>query len=677
MAIDRTRSRLMTEDHIRAFDALEAQFSRIEQGLHQLWSLKEMQVLRERLENLKNQMERPRYYVGFLGRSQVGKSTTLNSLLKAQPGQGPGTSGPGAPTTSNVTRLYRIDPGDGEGHRVTLQYMTSEQFHLRRAGLCSYLGLRPEDPDDVILAHLDETLRREQQAADGEARPVSARTEDCRYLARLLRSFQKYPGLVTDPPRTEAGDYDQRATYTNHPKKDEAFPYVLLQQVEIGYQTDQISTKIELIDLPGLGGRLFSDDLLTETFLKQLDGALVFQSSEQVAAKEAYVLLEKLSKRFQRMDGRVWMVFTRFDGLALAHQGATADAENILDKIAQTLSDNRVPHEQVLMVGNEFHRQLIEADNQAPQQVANLWKLVLKLGLDGQGQPIIPEGFLRHPMLVEAFREVIRDGGIENIRKVIGDRLADLVEQEVRQAVDAELRSLRSDLRRMVRSAEEASRMNAGAFRKSVMWKIALQGAVQELYEDRSIIESPSNEAIKKLQEEFRMGLFPEKKLTIKRAKLRDAHKDYAEVLNESASLEYRTELVPKIYGWVSEALRASHKNLGDLRINGHASPLIAWEELKGKDLEDSAWLEKVLRFDEPKLFPAEEEQILLTDRQYRDIIPKKVETLCHRAALAILERIKGHLGDLEESLALMKMSENRVDTGRAALFDDLLKALS
>ena len=33
MAIDRTRSRLMTEDHIQAFEALETQFSRIEQGL--------------------------------------------------------------------------------------------------------------------------------------------------------------------------------------------------------------------------------------------------------------------------------------------------------------------------------------------------------------------------------------------------------------------------------------------------------------------------------------------------------------------------------------------------------------------------------------------------------------------------------------------------------------------
>ena len=45
-----------------------------------------------------------------------------------------------------------------------------------------------------------------------------------------------------------------------------------------------------------------------------------------------------------------------------------------------------------------------------------------------------------------------------------------------------------------------------------------------------------------------------------------------------------------------------------------------------------------MLKFDEPKLFPDEEEHIHLSDRQYRDIIPKKVETLCHRGALRILE---------------------------------------
>ena len=132
------------------------------------------------------------------------------------------------------------------------------------------------------------------------------------------------------------------------------------------------------------------------------------------------------------------------------HHRENPDAVNILDNIAKTLADNRVPHEQVLLVGNEFHKKLLEADGQVQGRIAELWRLVLNLEIDDKGQPIMPEGFLRYPVLAEAFREVIRDGGIENIRKVIGERLAALVEDEVRQAVDTELRSLRSDLRRLV-----------------------------------------------------------------------------------------------------------------------------------------------------------------------------------------------------------------------------------
>ena len=86
-----------------------------------------------------------------------------------------------------------------------------------------------------------------------------------------------------------------------------------------------------------------------------------------------------------------------------------------------------------------------------------------------------------------------------------------------------------------------------------MQWKVRLQSAQQELDRDRSIIETPSNEAIKKLQDEFRTDLFPDGNFGIKRAKLRTTHKEYATVLNDSASQEYRAELVPKVYGWIAD----------------------------------------------------------------------------------------------------------------------------
>ena len=93
MPVDRALSKLMTEAHAKAYDDLEAQFTKVEIGLPHLWARSEVKDLTNRLAALKQQMERPRYLVGLLGRSQVGKSTVLNSVLNAPTGQGPASSG--------------------------------------------------------------------------------------------------------------------------------------------------------------------------------------------------------------------------------------------------------------------------------------------------------------------------------------------------------------------------------------------------------------------------------------------------------------------------------------------------------------------------------------------------------------------------------------------------------
>ena len=112
---------------------------------------------------------------------------------------------------------------------------------------------------------------------------------------------------------------------------------------------------IELIDLPGLNDQLLADDRLTGELLRQLDGALVIHSREQVGVKEVSDLLARLYDRFPRMEGRVWMVFTRFDTLSEGDIGPCAQAVNLLDHIAKTLDDIKVPAEQVLFVGNDAY----------------------------------------------------------------------------------------------------------------------------------------------------------------------------------------------------------------------------------------------------------------------------------------------------------------------------------
>ncbi len=684
MPIDRSKSLLMTDELTGSFDRVEEQCLRVKQGLPQLWARDKMQEIADRIARLKEQMERPRYYVGFLGRSQVGKSSTLNSILRASPNEGPGTGGAGAPMTSNITRLFRIDPDSSTDHQLVLRFMTRAQFQRRRDDLCRYLGFRPEDTDDAILSQLANLLALTEDPGEASAdapKPTAEKNEDRRYLARLLRSYQRYPNLVADPPRVEPGDYSKRKEYTNHPTGNEPWPYLLLSQVEVGYRTQAISPKIELIDLPGLGARLFSDDLLTETFLPQLDGALVFQSSEQVAAKEAYDLLSKLNGQFRRMEGRVWMIFTKFDGLTPDHHGSTSETTNILDNIAKTLGDNKVPHEQVLLVGNVYHAKLLGQDGRVRSPSAELVDSMLHLKLDDEGQPIIPAGFQRHSILTAAYKEFLRDGGMERVRRVIGEELATLVEEEVREQVGSELRRIRSTLAGLVRSAAEASRMDANGFRKAILWKVQLQQAQQGLVRDRAILERPTRLVMDQLNHEFINHLCPPA-LTLPGLRLVRAHADYSRVLREKASVLCRNELTPAVYGWITEKIQTAEHSMGAVRLDGHTSVLQAWEECKERDMGDPSWLNPLIDFDNPPLFPqpvAGEPayDVQFRDTDYREAIARKVQTVCHRVALATSHRVGSHLNRMIDGLGMLQEAESHLDSAPSAIYQEILQALA
>ena len=84
--LDRSLCLLMTEDLIDRFDDLERKFSEVRKRLPNLWDSPRLQELTSEFEKTKGLMERPRYYVGFLGRAQAGKSTTLNNILLRQAG---------------------------------------------------------------------------------------------------------------------------------------------------------------------------------------------------------------------------------------------------------------------------------------------------------------------------------------------------------------------------------------------------------------------------------------------------------------------------------------------------------------------------------------------------------------------------------------------------------------
>ena len=464
----------------------------------------------------------------------------------------------------------------GVRHLCWLHYMTPEQFRARREQVLDYLGYSPEISDGDVLADLDrQQARRRAEATIDDA----WKGEDRRYLARLLRSYDRFGAeYLRSPGLIELGDFALRAEYTNDLQGDEPKPFLLLSEVEIAYDGGAIDDRIELLDLPGFGSRMASHDLLTGSFLNGLDGALIFQSSEQVAAKEVYDLLTRLSPLYPRLTGRVWMIFTRLDALPRDSLGYGATTTTILDNIQETMTDNRVPLTQVVLVGNEFHRRLLTPDGTIRSPTGEEYRFILNIDVDASGRPVLPPGFDRHAELKDAYEAVLADGGIERVRQIIGRTLADEVEREVRDDVAARLGWLQRDLKRQIQAARDASNMDGQSFKKIIMWKVQLQTIQQLLDRERELVEKPFLDLIGHLRTQFATPLPPNLKIEPKG--LPAQHAAYIRVLSDTALSHSQSATLPKLYDAVGDLVAEAEAKVGKLRFGRFDSPMQAWRDV-------------------------------------------------------------------------------------------------
>ena len=675
MPLNRPLCALMTSYLIDDFDRLESQFDRVAKTLPHVGERDDYGKLRAELEALRLKMQQPRYYVGFLGRSQVGKSSTLNNVLAALPGEEPCTGGKGAPATSTATRIYR-NPEPAANHGCNLKFLTAEEFARRRDGLCETLNLRADLPNDRLVADLDARIKKAEEApVEDEYAPKAPsegdQVEDYRFFRRLLRSRAQFPDAIRKSDEEVVGDFARRAEYTNHPEGDAPWRHALLRQVEIPYRTEMISEKIELIDLPGLGARMRADDLLTEGFLHELDGALIFQSSEQVASKEAYDLLEKLGNQFPRMRGRVWMVITRADSISRVSLGYDSPT-SIFDNVAKILEDKKVPLSQVLMAGNEFHRKAKEEPGGLPpSRVCDL----LNLDRDGSGNPVLPRAFEKHPDLLAAYREVMADGGIARLRDVIGRLLAEEVEREVRDEVAKRVASIRKRLGSLVRTARDASQMSKGSFRAAVDWRVGLQLLTQDLGRDRNILEGSASAVADHLIDVFTQ-ICPSN-LVISEKGIRGAHSEYAQVLEEMLRTDTLVTLLPEVHDKVSARLADLESRHGKVRLDDHDGPVGSWEERRAREEADLSCLSGPgVGFLKPDLFPGSGPPAL-NDAQYREIMPRKIRAVAHALAFGVGQRLRTHLAEMIDGLTLLRNAEGHGGGPDPRPYDEILADLA
>ena len=185
----------------------------------------------------------------------------------------------------------------------------------------------------------------------------------------------------------------------------------------------------------------------------------------------------------------------------------------------------------------------------------------------------------------------------------------------------------------------------------------------------------PRLRVIDELHREFRESLYPEA-LKLEPFQLRRAHRDYAQVLEDLASYHCRAEFVPDVYGRISDRLAAAYADLGDLRLDGRRNLLDAWEESRDGTSPTRRGLPRCSA-STTRLSSRRGRRRHLNDRAYREVIWRKIEAVCHRAALPLSRRVKARLDEMIDGLSLLAEAEHNEEPAPSELLQEILLALA
>jgi hypothetical protein len=443
------------------------------------------------LQRLYQSLTRPTYPVGFMGRSGLGKSTTINKILIEALGCNLLKEGQCRACTSAVTRIRFVAPG--QPALMVRRYMKEEQYRCRRNAYAVTLGLVEAGSEDTksdtqLIQELEPLVRSSDTDESKENQvyfyALLCSRRDCgqEWLghADLSQPFKNVEELAREAEK-----------YTAHGGSQQASPDLLLQEVELAVPVAGFSS-LELLDLPGLGAAFKPDEELTKTYLGTLEGALVFQPAQQVEGREALELLQVLRPNFRSLRGRLWMVISCFDALD-SHLVQGDYRTTVFSTIDEMLRKWNVPPEQTLFVSNRVYN---KADARGKATLLNL-------DFDNhKNAPIMPTAASEYPAghpVKEAYGALMQDGGIQRIREAVKTTVA----REVRRRVIHDVKDLMGDVTDRLIQAVEARRDALGYDNVANLTGCAqLVGTLAHTLDgDREVLGKPSSDLRTALRE--------------------------------------------------------------------------------------------------------------------------------------------------------------------------------
>lgn len=658
---------LKAADLIGAFNALVRQLGDLGKGsFAYLLNRQDIQGIIDDVQRVRGQLTRPRYRVGFLGTSQAGKSTTFNNVLQEVLAQ----SGIGDATTSLITRTWRI-AGTPTGPRTfRLRFMTESQYRDRRDRLCKAVHLLNSAAlsNQDVLGYLADPKRLAdaQQSADGQPEDETTRKrrdrtgehgilpDDVPYLRDFLRAYDAHGQRVvfkSSPPREIDAPFDKRGTFLNHDDDATGKPSenLLLYDAEIGTPNPNVPPQLEAIDCPGLGSKRTVDTIQTKEFLPHLDGALIFLKADQLRSKDVVEILEILKTNFGKLEGRVWVVVNKFDGLTREPLYGDADGRTVFDLIRQFSFDYEIPPEQIVFTSKKVYELAVECGGKAP----------LDRAADRLGVPVtdpIPPKCKSDRSQSAAFQHLLDDGGVSHLRKLILETVSDAVSAQIGQAAKRELQQLQEELTHRVET--EQRRVKGG--RQQRDQAIQCHDTVQELLMELGTRTEFFRPLADHLREKLYERLAPNEQrvrviMDMTVDKLAKQFRLHAETLDQELDDLMNADVIDRLYGEVADKL----EGLPAVPLNRcPGGPFEAWQSYRREDRDPKSWRNQEFpNFRSTELFAGLTDSDVFSNfdgEAYLGLMREKIRVSTQQVMHAVRVQMRRRLRALERELGLL-----------------------
>ncbi len=699
---DADHCRLASLGLVDRFNALGHFFDRIQtelpevvehQRFRELW-----EKLWQRLDKLRLDVALNHYQVGFLGLSQIGKSTTFNNVLginKKLCGEAeyqriaPAVEGSLGAMTATVTRLRCADV-NGNVNVCRVKYLSQAEHERRRERVFRELKLPKDLPIDQAIneigrqVEMDAERMRQTSSSEAEHEEEQLTSEDRERVKKYLQAVHEYEEQIQGGESTVVS-YADRGAYINHEIGQPVSQKWLQSEVELEFCTDAISRELEMIDLPGLGST-FWDDVLTGEFLPKLNAVLVFHVvSKNVDDGQFRVTMKRLNRHFQNnLCGRVWIIILHIESLSeVTLYGNSQDRRTLLDNLSPAIASKNVPLNQVLVISNNWYSEHVQKDESGTAvcqiPTSKFTGFPWKFKLDQTGQLVPPEEWRDHPELSAAFCQAMKDGGISALRKLLKETIAQEVKVQFEKTINEDLDRLKRDLKDRLSDMRTFLDLNDEDLTAANLGATVVTGLADDLRWNPKYSDDPARKLWIALQSSFDR-LCP-KGHRVRSDKIHEEHRDWVRELARTVQTGLKIDLFPALFQsakiYLNDNLPERAKNLlirsGDR--DQRLTPLKAWDHFCELDIEKG-------KLEQPLVEQLVNSQLFSPDNQhrtfdsipdYRDHMHCRLKTLVHEATHQCLLRMRQRLASMKEQLRfLSREGENEGPSGTSGIAEGI-----